>query len=246
MKHPKYTFILLLLLSFGLPSLQAQSKSQLRKQVSQLQNDNAQMTKDNLLLKRRNDQLVKAYESLETDTKDMRGEMQGLQKDLDSIAWSHNQLKLAYEELKQQGGSGVAALPAYTSSPVAEPASTVVVFADHPEPNDTRKCANLHYVLPPNTTYTLDYQELNSAGWGVQVYSFGTLCKAADKAAEFSAKYKLYKTYIRVKDVKGKRTFSVIYGSLKDHAQAKTYCQNFRKIAKDPSGKSAFLVQHTN
>ena len=42
----------------------------------------------------------------------------------------------------------------------------------------------------------------------------------------------------------GKKIYSVVYGSLKDEAQARTYTELFKKNARVKERSSAFMVQH--
>jgi hypothetical protein len=112
------------------------------------------------------------------------------------------------------------------------------------DPNDSRPCARMQSNLRAGSYFPETLKKLNSKGWGIQVYSFGSLCQAIEKANEFSEYYHMYKTYIRVKEVDGKKIFSVVYGTLKDEHQARVYCENFKQIAKDAEGQNAFLINH--
>lgn len=113
-----------------------------------------------------------------------------------------------------------------------------------PDPNDTRPCARLQSSLKSGSYFPETLSRLHSKGWGIQIYSFSSLCQAVEKAKEFSQYYHMYKTYIRVKETGGKKTYSVIYGTLKDEQQARIYLENFKRIAQDKEGQNAFLINH--
>ncbi len=222
-----YFFALVLwAISFG--ELHAQSKKKLREendlltsQVQALQRQTQTLAVENRNLKERSALLQNAVDRLRQDSAAMSMEYKLLRED--------------YQELEAKSTTATTS----TTATGFTAASTAV------DPNDSRPCARKQAQLTAGYSYFPEtLSRLNSNGWGVQVYSFSNLCQAVEKAEEFSEYYRMFKTYIRVKEVNGQRVFSVVYGSLRDEAQARTYCENFRKIAKDTEGQNAFIVQH--
>jgi hypothetical protein len=206
----------------------SQTKKQLETEITRLQEQIFALSQENMLLRQQRDQLTQQNETLSGGQVAMQAEISRLERRIAVMEQEYQDLADAYEKMK-------------TGSLVSSAAPGPITGPDRSE---STTCSLLENQLTDNTSYTLDYSKLNSNGWGVQVYSFSSLCQAETKARAFSQKYKLYKTYIRVKRVNGRRIYSVVYGSLKDEAQARTYCNNFRKIAKDKEGKSAFVIQH--
>ena len=155
-----------------------------------------------------------------------------MQMQIDKLLQSFNTIKQDYNQLKseyksvQSGGR--------ISNKNGEIANVNVEIGGNED------CGVNPSKLIPGNSYTMKFNKMSFKGWGVQVYSFASLCNAYKKAKEFSSYYKLFNTYIRVKMMKNRKIYSVIYGSLKDEEQARTYCTNFRKIAKDKEGQNAF------
>ncbi|MEM6260980.1 MAG: SPOR domain-containing protein [Bacteroidota bacterium] len=218
--------------TFG--SLQAQSKKKLKEEVQQLTEENRRLDAENSQLERQTSALVEENRRFIEQNTQLRSQVTQLQRDFDDVSTRYTALSAEHDALK---GSMASTNPYGTGS--TRDNSTYA-----PDPTDTRDCARKQGTLRPNTSYTERFNPLNSQGWGLQIYAFRNLCQAVEKAAEFRKQYKLYKTYIRVKEVNGTRIYAVIYGSLREKDQAETYKNNFRKIAKDEGGKNAFLVQH--
>ncbi len=228
MKTFKLVFAGLFIATLCFSASFAQTKKQLEAEISRLQEEIFALSQENMLLKQQRDQLSSQNETLAGGQSAMQAEISRLERRISVMEEEYQDLANAYEDMKTGSLASAAPGPVITG----------------PDRSESRACALLENQLNDNTSYTLDYTRLGSSGWGVQVYSFGSLCQAEAKAQDFSKKYSMYKTYIRVKNVNGRRTYSVLYGSLKDETQARTYCNNFRKIARDKEGKSAFIVQH--
>ena len=229
MKTLKLIFVGFVLSTLCFSTALAQTKKQLEAEIGRLREELFALNQENMLLRQQRDQLTTQNQTLAGGQNAMQAEISRMERRIATMEQEYQDLANAYERMK--AGSLV-------SSTAPGPIIT------GPDRSESRACALLENQLIDNTSYTLDYSRLNSSGWGIQVYSFGSLCQAEAKAQEFSKKYTMYKTYIRPKRVNGRRIYSVLYGSLKDEAQARTYCNNFRKIAKDKEGKAAFIVQH--
>ncbi len=202
-------------------------KDDLRTQNTMLRTTIGTLEAENSKLKTRNGQLESEVEVLKTENARLGEELENAKKDNQALSNDYEALAAEYEALKAKFEA--------TGS------------ASSSDPNDRRPCRLLENKLAPNSSYFVDsFNRLNTQGWGVQIYSFNNLCAAMEKAVEFRQYYRMWKTYITVKEVSGKKMFTVVYGSMKDELQARTYLQNFRKIARDIEGKNAFLVQHSN
>jgi len=217
----------------GFNPVNAQSKKALREentllqtQVQTLQRQTQTLSVENRNLQQKNQLISKAVDRLRQDSSAMAMEYKLLSDDFVALQNSST----ANTSGGNKNGSSNAFAVGGTSAP---------------DPNDSRPCARKQSQLSAGYSYFINtLGKLNSDGWGVQVYSFDNLCTAVERAEEFSSYYRMYKTYIRVKQVNGQTRYSVVYGSLRDEAQARTYCENFRKIAKDEEGRNAFIVQH--
>jgi hypothetical protein len=206
----------------------AQTKKELKAEVERL-------TTANNVLQQQNGQLQLQTRKIADDYRKAQSEAARLRSDSANMAADYQALRSEYVSFQQQAAQAAAAAS-------ASPASSGGSYVD---PADTRPCAISQAKLQAGHSYHIDnLSPLNTSGWGVQVYSSDNLCNAMEKAEEFSAYYTMYKTYIRVKTVGNKRVFSVVYGSLRDHEQAKTYCELFKKNARPQDRGGAFLVQH--
>ncbi len=201
-------------------------KKELRQQNTMLRTTIGTLEAENSKLKARNADLENQVSALTAENQRLTIELDNAKKDNQALSADYEALAAEYEALKKKfEATGSAA----------------------GDPNDRRPCKLLQNKLAPNSSYFVDtFNRLNTKGWGVQLYSFNNLCAAMEKAIEFRQYYRMWKTYITVKEINGQRMFSVVYGSMKDELQARTYLQNFRKIAKDIEGKNAFLIQHSN
>jgi outer membrane murein-binding lipoprotein Lpp len=202
-------------------------KDDLRTQNTMLRTTIGTLEAENSKLKTRTSQLESEVEVLKTDKARLAEELENAKKDNQALSADYEALAAEFEALK-------AKFEATGSSASSDP-------------NDRRPCRLLENKLATNSSYFVDsFNRLNTQGWGLQLYSFNNLCAAMEKAVEFRQYYRMWKTYITVKEINGKRMFTVVYGSMKDELQARTYLQNFRKIARDVEGKNAFLIQHSN
>lgn len=230
--------IFLIVALMAAPTLQAQSKKTLRETVSQLETEVQTLTQENNQMDLVNERLRQENQAYVGQNSTMRSQVGQLQRENDAMRTDNEALVGENENLRSRvevlttipGGGGT------TTGGFPTTGGTV-------DPNDTRKCAHYQGKLSPGVSYTENYTVLNSDGWGLQVYASSNLCQAGEKAETFKAKYRLYKTYIRCKEVNGTYIYAVIYGSLREREQAKTYLNNFKKISGN-WGATAFLVQH--
>ncbi len=225
----------------AMPALQAQSKKTLRETVSQLETEVQTLTQENNQMDLVNTRLREENQAYVEQNSTLRSQVGQLQRENDALRTDNGSLVQENEKLKNRVDA-LASLPGggTTANTGGFPTTGDGTAID---PNDTRKCAHFQGRLSPNVSYTEDYTILNSEGWGLQVYASRSLCQAAEKAEEFKGKYSLYKTYIRCKEVNGTYLYAVIYGSLREQDQARTYLNNFKKIS-GSWGANAFLVQH--
>ncbi len=239
MKTVKTLAIVLSIALFSLTYAEAQTKRQLREENAQLKDQNARLTQEVDQLEQTNDRLMQENQSFVQQNRTLRDQVIEIQRENTTLTTDLQQAESEAEKLQ-------ARLDALATSPSTggTTGGGGIIGGNTPDPNDTRKCAYYQNRLKANTTYTELYNELHSEGWGIQVFSSGSLCQAAEKAEEFKKSYKLYNTYLRCKEVNGRYVYAVIYGSLKDHGQAKTYLANFKRVALSQWGGSAFLVQH--
>jgi len=230
--------LLLLATALAANPLFAQSKKEMKDEIVRLKEQVTQLTQENENLDGRNKQLQQDNQRLTGRSAALESENSTLRQELSSKEQAYRLLSSNYEAMQQQVASTQAA---------AEEQVKVRQNNARVDPNDKRKCATQQGKLVAGYSYTEDYVRVNSKGWGLQVYSYPTLCQAAEKAEDFKESYKMYNTYIHVKkDAAGQMVYCVVYGSLKDYDQARTYCENFRKVAPDPIAAGAFLVQHSN
>lgn len=216
--------VLLMVCSFAFTTVQAQTKKELKAEVDRL-------TSSNTVLQNAVVQLQSQNRKLSEDVTQAQTDLNRVKRDSARLATDYNLLTNEYIAYKQQAATTAAENTATTST-------------SYVDPSDNRACALKQPTLQSGYSYTMSLGRLNSNGWGVQVYSSDNLCNAMEKAESFSNYYTMYKTYIRVKVVGSKRVFSVVYGSLKDYEQAKTYCRLFRENARSKEASGAFLVQH--
>lgn len=221
-KHYRPLFLVGLFILSGAFSLQAQSKKKLREEIKELKAANTQLRNENRKLKYEKDQLEEEKKQIVDLTTFFEEEVYRLRKDSAQYHTAFEEVKLKKAEFEEQNKANVY----------------------KPDPNDNRPCARQQSSLAPGSYFRETLNPLASSGWGVQVFSFSSLCQAQEKAEEFSAKYHMWKTYIMVKEVNGQKVFSVVYGTLRDEQQARTYCENFKKVASGPEAANAFLVQH--
>jgi len=223
-----------LMVLFSFDVVCAQAKRKMMEENEQLKNEKVELQKANVQLEREKQSLQKENNALKQENQMLTSEVRRLQENVNDLKEANRNMtnKIAEASMTNAGKSSVTG----NSKKNVEEVKV--------DPNDKRPCAVNQAKLAANQSYFLTLNKLNTKGWGIQIYSYSTLCMALEKAQEFSKQYKMYNTYIRVKEVDGRRVFSVIYGSLKDEASARSYCENFRKIAKDNEGQNAFIVQH--
>lgn len=236
------------------PAAFAQTKNELKKQVTDLEAQAATLRNDVITLENENDKLSSENRNYLERMNILNSQVTQMQRDYDALNQNYKLLESENQQLKASSGastwggtsgssgSGSWGSPGTSTGSTQPPATGSSGYL--PYPQDNRKCAYYQDKLEPNQTYTELYNKLESSGWGIQVFASSNLCQAAEKAEAFKQEHKLYKTYLRCKSVGGRTFYAVVYGSLKDEAQAKTYLTNFKKIAKAPWGTGPFLVQH--
>jgi type II secretory pathway pseudopilin PulG len=232
--------IFLIVALMAAPSLQAQSKKTLRETISQLETEVQTLTQENNQMDIVNERLRQENQAYVEQNSTLRSQVGQLQRENDAMRADNEALVNENETLKGRVDA-LTSLPAGGGTTGGFP--TTGGGGGTVDPNDTRKCAHYQGRLSPGLSYTENYGALNSDGWGLQVYASSNLCQAAEKAETFKSKYRLYKTYIRCKEVNGTYIYAVVYGSLREREQAKTYLNNFKKIS-GSWGANAFLVQH--
>ncbi|MCS6832645.1 MAG: SPOR domain-containing protein [Flammeovirgaceae bacterium] len=217
--------IKILFLLFVVFNVAGQSKKKIKAENEELKEINARLQNEKRKLEYENKKLKEELVQNSKMTSFYESEVYRLRKDSLRL---ENEKSLATEEL----------------TALKEKQKREALLAT-PDPHDKRPCARMQHSLKAGSYFPETLSRLNSKGWGIQVYSFSSLCQAVEKAKEFSQYYHMYKTYIRVKDVgDGKKTYSVVYGTLKDEQQARIYLENFKRIAQDKEGQNAFLVNH--
>lgn len=211
-----------------------QSKKELKDEIIRLKHEIGRLKSENARLKGQKENVDKENKKIATENARLKAETERMRRDSTSMQVSYQLLRDDYKALlaKQQSSGGSSNSGSGSGG------------ANVNDPKGGDKCAQYAGLLQAGHTYTLDYKDERKKGWGIQVYSFSDLCKAKMKATEFRSYFKLHPTYLRVKDVRGKRVYTVVCGMFKTKSQAQTYCTNFRKIAKDKAGKSAFVISH--
>jgi hypothetical protein len=221
-------------------SAQAQTKKKLIEENEQLKAEKVELQKANIQIEREKQALNKENARLNEANQQAQQEIQRLQQNIVDL----KEANIRLNNLIMESENNVKSTKAKTGSTGAVATNSKATSSFVADPNDKRPCALKQNKLQTNQSYFLSLNKLTTKGWGIQVYSYESLCSAIEKAQEFSKSYKMYNTYIRAKEVNGKVMYSVIYGSLKDESSARFYCDNFKKIAKDAEGKAAFVIQH--
>ncbi|MEH0156844.1 hypothetical protein V6R21_22135 [Limibacter armeniacum] len=220
------------MLHISLSEANAQSKKKLKQENATLKSENEDLRKAKLQIEERANEFEKRANELESENQRLSSEVSALntkvlrlEGEKTALDNQLGEMEDEYDSLKRLGTSGG---QVYKVSP-----------------NDNRTCARRQGQLQADKSYFVDLNsQVISHGWGLQVYSSNSLCKAQDKAKDFESYYHMYKTYIKVKNVDGQPLYCVVYGSLKYKDQAKVYCDNFRKIGRNEGERNAFLVQH--
>ncbi|MFT5916579.1 MAG: septal ring-binding cell division protein DamX [Bacteroidia bacterium] len=223
----KLTKIVLLFsaMLFGIFTAEAQTKKKLKA-------ENEQLKASNTILQQRVQVLEKDKRALSLKNEAFGSNITRLRRD---SAVASMDYKLMSDEFTKYRATMVE-----NSKKVEEKTGYTLV-----DPNDTRPCAVKQAQLEAGYSYEYGtLKRIRTKGYGVQIYSYGSLCNALDKASEFTNYYQMYKTYIMVKIVNNKKIFSVVYGSLKDEQQARTYTDLFKQNARVKERSSAFMVQH--
>ncbi len=217
--------ITILFLSFlAIPNAQGQNRKKLKAAIEKLKSEKALLTKQMLDEQQQNKSLNNEIQNLEQKILNLEQDLNGAKIDYKTLNEEFNEYKLAEEKRK------AAVLETKENQKKAQ--------------SYLKDCSLNNLNLQANNSYTLKFNKINVHGWGLQVYSFNSLCLAKERADKFSKQYRLYKTYIRVKEINGQKVYAVLYGSLKYKEQAEVYCKNFRNVARDKGGQNAFLVQH--
>ena len=226
MKNLQLSALLMVLMCVALSiQVQAQTKKQLKA-------ENAQLKAANTVLQQRVQELEKEKKQMNVNNEIMKEHLLRLRRDSATASMDYQLLSAEYTKFKED--------MAEKNKKVEE--ETGEGFLDE---DDTRPCALKQAQLEAGFSYdAVSLSRVRTKGYGVQVYSYSNLCNALEKAEDFMKYYKMYKTYIKVKYVNGKKRYSVVYGSLKDEGQARTYTELFKKNARVKERASAFLVRH--
>ena len=219
-----HIILLCLALCFGTSTqLQAQTKRKLKAALAQA--------------KRENDSLRRAYHSLNIELEETDRLRVALAKENSSLRLVNQRLlsdKSSLEDeilaLKQ---NPTQPLPP-TSDSYTDAGSGPIVYRD-----SSITCESVYDQLALNTTYSLNYEPMDMVGWGVQIYAFSSLCQAENKAYEFNETHTGYLTFIRVKEVRNRRYYAIICGSMSNRAEAR----NYRDILRDEALYDAFVIR---
>lgn len=219
-------FAFLLCLSVG---VQAQSKKKLKAEIDQLKAANT-------VLQQKVKALEEEKQNLAAQSTSLKAEAVRLKRDSATSATDYKILSSEYTTFKEK----VIAERQKTGTDGDDGSITDVILGDSNKP-----CVQRQKKLEAGYSYDAKtLQRIPTKGYGVQVYSYSSLCNAEEKANEFMNYYRMYKTYIKVKMVGNSKVFSVVYGSLKDADQARTYTNLFKKNARVKERQGAFMVQH--
>jgi uncharacterized phage infection (PIP) family protein YhgE len=236
MKKPVIALVTLLLILGSVSTVQAQSRKKLKEEVAKLQQEIVRLTQDLTTAEAQTEQLRQENQRYAEQNAAMSSQVTQLQQDNLALSQQYQQVVTDYEALQGATGTGAGTMPGTsvggsTAPPVGGAAG------------DSRKCAYYQNKLTPNTSYTEYFNVLQSDGFGIQVFSTKSLCQAAEYAEKFKKDFKMYKTYIRCKQIGGSQMYAVVYGSLKDKGQANTYLRNL-KNKYSSKFKGSFVVQH--
>lgn len=235
MKFLKSIFLVVFILGVVV-SVQAQSKKKLKA-------ENSQLKAANTVLQQKTKSLEADKKALTNKNTALKGDITRMKKDSAVSAMDYKLLSDEYKDFKKKVIAERQKLEdAKNSGGTDDGSITDVILGDNNNP-----CAIRQAQLEAGYSYDVDgLKRIRTQGYGVQVYSYRSLCNALEKASEFKSYYHMYKTYIRVKMIGNSKVFSVVYGSLKDQQQARTYCNLFKQNARVKERASAFLVQHEN
>lgn len=234
MKKPVIALVTLLLIIGSVSTVQAQSRKKLKEEVAKLQQEIVRLTQNLTTAEAQVEQLRQENQRYAEQNAAMSSQVTQLQQDNLALSQQYQQVVKDYEAL--QGATGTGTMPGTSvGGSTAPPAGGVA--------GDSRKCAYYQNKLTPNTSYTEYFNVLQSDGYGIQVFSTKSLCQAAEYAEKFKKDFKMYKTYIRCKQIGGSQMYAVVYGSLKDKGQTNTYLRNLKKKY-TAKFKGSFVVQH--
>jgi cell division protein FtsB len=244
MNSVKNVLICLLIALFSFSTAYGQSKKKLREQIADLETEVATLTQENIQMEQVNERLRQENQAYVEQNSTLRSQVGQLQRENDALRVDNQALETENETLEQRvealAGGPISTGGIGTGTTTGGTTGGGLVS----DPNDTRKCAYFQGRLTPGVSYTETYEAISNDGWGIQVYASSNLCQAAEKAESFKKNYRLYKTYVRCKQVGSGYVYAVIYGTLKYEDQAKTYLRNFKKLPNNQWGANAFLVQH--
>lgn len=233
----------LILLSFillGTLQMQAQTKRELKDENAKLKQEVTRLNQDVIAAEARSQTLAESNKRYQEQNAAMNAQVVQLQQDNLALNKQYQDLLRDYEAMKASTGMN-------GNNPSAGnfPGGGIPVGPSGvPAPgNDNRKCAYYQGKLTANTSYTAFFNELQSDGYGLQVFSSKSLCQASEYAEKFKKDFSMYKTYLRCKQVGNSQMYAVVYGSLRDRAQASTYLSNLKKKY-NRQFKGSFVVQH--
>lgn len=237
-KRTNVLILFCLFVGFGcLQSVQAQSRKALKEEVAKLQQEIVRLTQELTTAEGAVDQLQQENQRYAQQNAAMSSQVTQLQQDNLALSQQYQATLKDYQAL--QGATGTGTFP---GSSVGEGVGTFPTSGTTAG-GDSRKCAYYQNKLTPNTSYTEYFNVLQSSGYGIQVFSSKSLCQAAEYAETFKKDFKMYKTYLRCKQVGGSQMYAVIYGSLKEKSQAQTYANNLKKKY-STKFRGTFVVQH--
>lgn len=230
-----------------------QSKKKLRDEIENQQQEIARLTTRNQQLEQKSANLQQIYESALRDKRALEEELTNLQRELNSLNQDYRELQIAYEKLIGGDNSGaVAGTTPGTGTGTGTgfdtgfdtPTTPATNPGNNNGPSRSMPCNQAGPMLTLGTTYTLEYGAVPANGYGVQIAAYQDPCQALNAASSFQRNHTQLQTYLRVKNVNGRRFYSIVYGILPSRQQASNFSDSLRRTGGPGQGQGAFVVQH--
>ncbi|MEM6763745.1 MAG: SPOR domain-containing protein [Bacteroidota bacterium] len=244
MKTAKIILFGLALVLFVLPNADAQSSTKIRSK-KKLRAELERLDRENAFLRQRNEELEQTYARLQqvystsdNEKRMLQTETANLRSELEKLNQDYNDLRTRYESLAD--GGAVTPGSSFGNDPLP------ITGNEGPARDNSRptNCAEASMSLNVNTSYTSDYRQVSPNSFGVQIASYSDLCKAEDAATSFRGKYNRYMTYVRVKQVGGRRLYAIVYGAMRTRQEANNVKTALSRNGRAGEGKGAFVVMH--
>lgn len=249
MKTAKIILFGLALVLFVLPNAEAQetkirSKKKLRAELERLDRENAFLRQRNEELEQTYARLQQVYSTSDNEKRMLQTETANLRSELEKLNQDYNLLRSRFEMANGNGGN-TGVNPGNNFDDGLDPNQGNGNARDNtfPVPGIT-DCASASGSLNVNTSYSSDYRPVTPNSFGVQIASYSDLCKAEDAANNFRSKYNRYTTFVRVKQVGGRRLYAVVYGAIQTRQEANNVKTSLSRNGRPGEGKGAFVVVH--